>query len=111
MKRQRFHRVLRILPLVIVVLALFGLVVMSLWNSLMPPLFGFKPIGYWQAWGLIILGRLLFGGFRMGTRDYYWRHRMMERWNKMTPEEQEKFREGWCGRWGHVPPEDPKPSA
>jgi hypothetical protein len=36
-------------------LFLFGFVVMLLWNWLMPELFGLKRIGYWQAWGLLLL--------------------------------------------------------
>jgi hypothetical protein len=31
-----------------------------LWNWLMPSLFGWKLIGVWQAWGLIVLSGLLF---------------------------------------------------
>ena len=39
---------------------LLGLVVMALWNALMPDIFGLPPIGYWQAVGLFILAHLLF---------------------------------------------------
>lgn len=42
---------------------LFGAVVMLLWNWLMPELFGLKVIGYWQAFGLVLLAKILFGGF------------------------------------------------
>ena len=41
-------------------LALFGWVVMLLWNWLMPELFGLKRLGYWQAWGLLALCTILF---------------------------------------------------
>ncbi len=41
---------------------LFGLVIMLLWNELMPHLFEVRLITYWQAFGLALLGRLLFGG-------------------------------------------------
>ena len=47
----------------IALLALFGLFVMLLWNWLMPDLFGFKQLDYWQAWGLLILCTILFKGF------------------------------------------------
>ena len=46
----------------ILAMAIFGFVVMSLWNWLMPTLFGGHTIGYWQAWGIIILSKILFGG-------------------------------------------------
>jgi hypothetical protein len=79
----------------------FGFAVMWLWNWLMPDLFGLRPIGFWQAFGLLLLARLLFGGVRGGSgRHMRWRHRMRERWERMTPEERERFREGLrgCGR-------------
>ena len=42
-----------------------------------------------------MLSKILFGGFRPDT-GYRprWRRRMMERWEQMTPEERDKFREG-----------------
>lgn len=43
--------------------ALTGLVIMSLWNWMMPAIFGLGVITFWQAIGLFILGRLLVGGF------------------------------------------------
>ena len=61
--------------------ALFGAVVMWLWNCLMPAIFHLGIITYWQAVGLAILGRLLFGSFHHGAhhrahrRFGAWRHR------------------------------------
>ncbi len=48
-------------------LALLGLLVMLLWNWLMPDIFGLKQINYWQAWGLLILSTILFQGFGSGS--------------------------------------------
>ena len=55
--------------------AVAGFVVMSLWNGLMPAIFGLPPIGFWQAMGLLILSKILFGGFRGGRpgRHMPWR--------------------------------------
>jgi len=78
---------------------LFTFVVRGLWNWLMPGLFGWHLITFWQALGILILSKILFGGFR-GRSGWggQWRARMFERWEKMTPEEREKFREGLrCG--------------
>lgn len=47
-------------------IALFGWVVMLLWNWLMPDIFGLKQITYWQAWGLMALSCILFKGFGGG---------------------------------------------
>ena len=41
-------------------LALFGWIVMLLWNWLMPLIFGLKTLTYWQAWGLLLLCSILF---------------------------------------------------
>ena len=110
MRRHRLVRMLMFLPFAVLFVALFGLVVMWLWNWLMPALFGLKVIGYWQALGLVILCRILFGGRGLMGRHRHWRHRMKERWERMTPEERERFREGFLSRWGRVAPPEPKPS-
>src|SRR5262249_9650898 len=88
-------------------------IVMGLWNWLVPPLFGGRAIDYWQAVGLLILARILFGGLRgRGGWHWGWRHRMQERWAQMTPEERAKFREGMRARCGwERRDEEQKPSA
>ncbi len=43
---------------------LFGYFVMLLWNWLMPEIFGITTITFWQAVGIVILARLVFGGFK-----------------------------------------------
>jgi hypothetical protein len=53
----------------IALLALCGLVVMLLWNWLMPEIFGLKTINYWQAWGLLILSQILFKGISFGDNN------------------------------------------
>ncbi|UOY08579.1 hypothetical protein L0P88_08495 [Muricauda sp. SCSIO 64092] len=42
-------------------LFLIGYVVMLLWNWLMPELFGLTTITYWQAFGILILAKIIFG--------------------------------------------------
>ncbi len=41
---------------------LFGWFVQLLWNWLMPGLFNLKAITYWQAFGIVVLAKILFGG-------------------------------------------------
>jgi hypothetical protein len=48
-----------------------GYFVMLLWNWLMPELFGIKTITFWQAAGIIILARLVFGGFKHPANHHY----------------------------------------
>jgi hypothetical protein len=110
MSGKRILRVLKVVAIVIVVTGVFGFAVTSLWNELMPGLFGLRAITFWQAVGLMILGRLLFGGFRPGGVAHRWRGQMMRRWEQMTPEEREKFREGMRGRCGQPRTPAPEPS-
>ncbi|OLB28597.1 MAG: hypothetical protein DMG42_23640 [Acidobacteria bacterium] len=99
-----------------------GELVMHLWNWLLPPLFGWRLITFWQALGLLLLCRILFGGWGgSGGGKGHMRHRMREgmaermgermreRWEKMTPEEREKFRQGLGGCWDCEAPADSKP--
>jgi len=101
MKSYRFLRVVKIALFATVAVAAAGFVVMSLWNILMPGLFAVPSISFWQALGLLVLSKILFGGFRPhGGGGPRWRRRMMERWEGMTPEEREKFKQGMrrgCG--------------
>ena len=74
---------------------------MRLWNWLAPALFGWRQIGFWQAFGCwrfagFCSGECMDAG--LGVGDF--RGRMDERWDRMTPEEREKFRQGMRGRCG-----------
>src|SRR5262245_66519708 len=81
-------------------LVVIGFVVMSLWNWLMPSLFGWSIISFWQALGLLVLCRILFGGFRGRPGGHiYWLCRMIESWEQMAREEREKFCERIRGTW------------
>jgi hypothetical protein len=113
MNRNRMvMRGLRFALVAALAVAVFGLVVMSLWNWLMPALFGWKLLTFWQAIGLLILSKLLLGGFRGRWGGHsHWRHRMRERWEQMTPEEREKFRAGFRGHCGRFEPPVTKPTA
>jgi hypothetical protein len=96
-------------PLALLAIALFiwlgGQLVMHLWNWLLPTLFGWRQITFWQAVGLLALCRILFGGWSShGNHRSNMRRRihqrMDERWEKMTAEEREKFRQSWRSRCG-----------
>ncbi len=114
---MRKKRILFIAPLAIVGMAIFtwigGELVMHLWNWLMPALFGWRQVTFWQAIGLLALCRILFGGFGLGGGSHRSnvRQRMAERWEKMTAEEREKYRQSFRGRCGAFEPPDSKPSA
>lgn len=56
---------------------IFGLIVMWLWNWLMPVIFGLPAISFWQAWGLVVLSHIFFKSF-----PYHNTHRHDDRWKK-----------------------------
>jgi hypothetical protein len=101
----RRHKLLFIAPAailgILLVMTIGGQAVRLLWNWLLPPLFGWREVTFWQALGLLVLCRLLFGGsgFLRSRRSRFGRH-MSGRWERMTPEERERFREGIRGRCG-----------
>ncbi len=75
-----------------------GGVVMILWNAILPPVLGVKPLNFWRAVGLFVLFKILFGGFsprrwkrRMSARKKQWR----EKWMNMSEEERAHFKEKW----------------
>jgi hypothetical protein len=101
MGRRPIFKGIKIALLVIIGCIAFGFIVESLWNVLVPPIIGWHTITFWQALGLLLLSKILFGGFhRHGGRERdRWKQRMKDRWEQMTPEEREKFRKGMrCGR-------------
>jgi hypothetical protein len=123
-KVQGFWRLLRIMFFVALAVTAFGYLVMWLWNWLIPAIFGLHAINYWKALGLLVLCKILFGGF--GGRHPFskdWRARStwnmspeerakcrtaILRWNEMTREERDKFRAEMYGGCGPSTPA-PKP--
>jgi hypothetical protein len=81
-----------------------GEVVKQLWNWLLPTIFGWREITFWQALGMLALCRILFGGFGMHScAGSNMRRRMEERCESMTPEERDRFRQRMRERWGFGP--------
>src|SRR5258706_9923393 len=101
MRKRWFLYGLKFVVLAVVVAAALGAVIMALWNALLPELFGWHTIGFWQALGLLLLSKILLSGWR-GGGGYrrHWRARMTERWEQMTDEERAQFRTGMRRRCG-----------
>ena len=99
---RKVVKVLLIVPLAILA---FGLVVMYLWNATLPAVINVSTINFWQALGILLLSKILFGGFRggWGGRQHRWKNEIGRKLANMTPEEKEKFRQDWknrCSGWG-----------
>lgn len=93
-------------------LSLVSFAVMQLWNNLLPAILHVTAITFWQAMGIFILCKILFGFGHKGGRGWgnrggapWMRRKMEERFKSMTPEEKEKFKQKMreraaCGPWG-----------
>jgi hypothetical protein len=83
-------------------LAVCSLGVMLLWNALLPGIFGLPALNYWQAAGLLLLSRILFGGLGAGRfiprggcgrddRLFHHGNPLREKWMSMTDAERKAF--------------------
>lgn len=95
-------------PVAVLIAAILGYVVMYLWNSVLPEVAHTGRLNYWQALGLLVLCRILFGNFNKGGhRGGGFRERaqkMRAKWDSMNEEERAKFKDEYkrrCGGWGH----------
>lgn len=80
--------------------ALLSFIVMSLWNNILAVVLHVSLISFWQALGILVLSKILFGGFRggWGGRGTAWKKEMQEKWHTMTPEDREKIKQEWRNR-------------
>ncbi|HXB58016.1 MAG TPA: hypothetical protein VNU95_00525 [Candidatus Acidoferrales bacterium] len=88
---------------IIAFLAIFSFAVYELWNHVLTDVLGVRTITYWQALGILVLARILFGGFPCKRGGPPWRRGMMEHWQSLTPEEREKLREKMGHHCGDAP--------
>jgi hypothetical protein len=115
--------VFKFILLAFIFLCAIGFSVQYLWNWLIPELFHGPVINFWQAIGLCLLGKLIFGWHGGGAAPWgarakqQWRRKMQEKMEHMSDEEKGKMREklrkcGFGGRWGDNPfseePQQPK---
>ncbi|MFM1744473.1 MAG: hypothetical protein RLZZ630_410 [Bacteroidota bacterium] len=98
------HPLLKTILLFVLMFLIVAFVMMSMWNWLMPPVFGFSEVNYLQAGGMLVLARILFGGegfyFKRRWRNA-WGNHLKNKMESMSPQEQEHFRQRWeeiCGK-------------
>ncbi len=106
MKKLWIKKGIMFLFIFIAAVLVFGLVVMGLWNAILPAVLGVKTITFTQALGILVLSKILFGGFGGGGRRWRgspaWKEKMKQRWDNMTAEEREKFKGGLKNRCGDM---------
>ena len=80
----------------ILFVGIFSLLVLLLWNWLMPSIFGLPAITYFQAVGLLILAKILFFGFH-GRSSHNHCYKPREYWKKRFEEEHTSGAENLSG--------------
>lgn len=100
MKKHKGFKFIAMIFIVAAIVALVTLVVMTLWNWLIPSIFVAGPeITYWQALGVLVLSKILFGGFKhhpkppfSSSSRAHWKNKFSEKWSCMDPEKKEKIK-------------------
>ncbi len=81
------------------ILLLVGYIVMLLWNAIIPRVINASVITYWQAMGLLILSRILFGRWGSPPKPRQFQHHKRkhwkDKWKNMSEEERMAFKEKW----------------
>lgn len=106
MKHNRKAKGLLIVIAVIAMFFLISAIVMWLWNALLPEIVGVKTITFWQSMGILVLSKILFGGFKGGGKGKFgeWKKRNWKnRMENMSAEEQEHFKRKLKERFENSP--------
>jgi Ca2+/H+ antiporter, TMEM165/GDT1 family len=103
-KRFWIKKIIGFTMIAVACLALLAWVVMLLWNGVLVEVVQVSTVNYWQALGLLVLSKILFGGFRGKGGDYKkrWKEKMEQKLSGMSEEEREKIKEEWkhrCNMW------------
>jgi len=98
--RRKFKPVF--LLLIPVILAAVGAIIMLLWNSVLTAVISVNVITFWQALGLLVLSRILFGSHSMRGRHRkpgFAMERFKDEYYKMSDEEKQRFKNEWRKRF------------
>ena len=115
MNNYKMRKFIKFLGFVVIMAIIAGGVVTLLWNALLPGILGVGKITILQGFGLLVLSRILFGGFPRKRwdgghgRHRQWRSKMREKWENMSPEEREKFKERFPWKHRNAWKEENKP--
>jgi Ca2+/H+ antiporter, TMEM165/GDT1 family len=94
MKKMLIRKIPFIIGIAAVGIIVFGSAVMLLWNGILTSVLRISAITFWQATGILLLAKILFGGFRGRRWHGGWREKRLH-WQNMTQEEKENFK-GHC---------------
>ncbi len=106
MKKHKGFRFIAMIFIAATIIALLALVVMLLWNWLIPSIFIAGPaITYWQALGLMVLSKILFGGLKPPQHPYaqakkeMWQKKFREKWDGMDPKKKNKIKDQFSSKF------------
>lgn len=103
-----------IATMIVGVAVLFGWIFMMLWNWLIPELFNGPYLTFWQAVGLLLLSKILFGfgGKKGGSHgggkwkrhwSKKWGNKWEERCSNMTEEDRNRWKQHFMNKWDCYP--------
>jgi len=98
--RRRTKRALAGMSIVLCAVALLSVVVMLLWNALIPELFNGPILNYWQAAGILLLSHILLRGTPLYGMRGWRRARRMRSWKKRLASMSAEERAAFCGELG-----------
>jgi len=101
--KSKFGKVIMILVCAAAFVSLFSFIVMSLWNAILPDVLHVTTITFWQAMGILVLSKILFGfgGGHWGGKKHEFKRRMQERWGNMSEEERAALKAKLKNRFNH----------
>lgn len=93
-------------------------VVMLLWNWLMPMLFDLSCITFWEAAGILLLSKILFGGFGgskhkchcQQNRTGGWKDKFKHKWGHLSDEDKQKWEAKFAKKMGCDSPAESSPN-
>ena len=106
MNSSRFPRFILFLLFIFAVLVPLGFIIMALWNNILMAVVPVTMINFWQALGIFLLSRILFGGFpgKPGWAGHGRRRKemaeMRNKWFNLSPDEKNEFNQQWKNRCG-----------
>jgi hypothetical protein len=99
---MKWFKIIKIVLLVLIIFSLVSYIVMLLWNWLMPELFGLPQVNFEQSAGILLMSKILFGGFKKsnhGHANSYWK----EKWHNIPEDKREKWKQQFADKWcGHT---------
>lgn len=101
-RRKKVGYFIMIVAFVLIVVAVVTALFMLLWNWLIPMLFAGPALTYWQALGLLVMAKIIFGLASHGKhwkKNHHWKSKWRERCANMSQEDKERMKDHFMHRW------------